>query len=373
MQTERRVEIERAPGRAFAVFASALLVVSAIWVVRPIAAPVFWAALVGYLLWPLNERVRRLMADRKSAAALTVSLLALFGLLVPLTVMGVAFAQQSVELAHRLSRLQAADELRRVPWLSNAVEWAQANSPVEANVLRERATDALGDTLTVLASRLGHVFAGAVGVVTGLALTLFVMFFLLRDGKSMMRTFLSAIPFDEERKERFVVHVGEITRGLVVGSLVTAAVQGALVGLAFAILGLPSPVVFGVIAALVSVLPIGTAIVWFPASVVLALMGRFGAAAFLMVWGIFVVSVVDNLIRPRIVSGRANVPTLPVFLGIIGGIASFGLFGLILGPVVLVLAVELVGELARTRQQRTLDDAVPSSCEGGPTVIAVES
>lgn len=127
------------------------------------------------------------------------------------------------------------------------------------------------------------------------------------------------------------------------------------------------------IAALVSVLPIGTAIVWFPASVVLALMGRFGAAAFLMVWGIFVVSVVDNLIRPRIVSGRANVPTLPVFLGIIGGIASFGLFGLILGPVVLVLAVELVGELARTRQQRTLDDAVPSSCEGGPTVIAVES
>jgi predicted PurR-regulated permease PerM len=348
-----RVVIERDPGRVVAAFGSALLFLVAIWVLRPIAAPLLWAALVGYLLWPLNERARRLTGGRKSAAALVVSLLALFGLLVPLLVIGASFAQQSVDLAHGLSKVQVADEIRRVPWLSNAIDWAQANSHIGGETLRQHATAALAGALTWLASRLGQVFAGAAGVITGLALTLFVMFFVLRDGKSALRTFLSALPFDEERKQRFVVHVGEITRGTVVGSLATAVVQGALVGVAFATLGLPSAVVFGVIAALVSVLPLGTAIVWVPASVVLVLLGRFGAAAFLVLWGVFVVSVIDNLIRPKIVSGRANVPTLPVFLGIVGGIASIGLLGLVVGPIVLVLAVELVAELSKARQEGT--------------------
>lgn len=352
--TIQKVEVERNPERAVAAIGSALLLLLALWVLRPIAAPVLWAVLVGYLLWPLYERTRRLMRGKSSTAAIAVSVLTLFGLLVPLVLTGFAFARQSIELAQRLSKMHLSDVIHRIPWLTHVIEWAQANSPIGAEALRERATAALGSTLEVLAARVGQVFAGAMGVVTGLALTLFVMFFVLRDGQKITHAFLSALPFDEARKQRFVVHVGEITRGIVVGSLATAIAQGTLVGVAFAILGLPSAVVFGVIAAFVSVLPIGTALVWVPTAIVLALQGRFGAAAFLTLWGIFVVSVVDNLIRPRIVSGRANVPALPVFLGIVGGIASFGLLGLIVGPIVLVLAVELIAELAKGRATVTV-------------------
>jgi predicted PurR-regulated permease PerM len=346
-----RVEIERDPGRVVAAIGSTVLVVAALWILWPIAAPILWAGLVSYLLWPLNERVQRRLAGRRSAAAMLMSIGALFGLLVPLVLIGFAFARQSIDLAHRASEIRLADELRRLPWLSNVGHWVQTRSPIGPEVIRERALSALGSSLELLASRLGAVFAGALGIVVGLALTLFVMFFLLRDGKNVMHTFLASLPFDEDRKHSFVIHVGAITRGLVVGSLVTAILQGTLVGVAFAILGIPSAVVFGVISALVSVLPVGTALVWVPTAVVLLIQGRIGAAIFLTLWGILVVGLIDNILRPRIVSGRAKVPALPVFLGIVGGISSFGVLGLIVGPVILVLAVELVAEIAKTRQQ----------------------
>jgi predicted PurR-regulated permease PerM len=125
---------------------------------------------------------------------------------------------------------------------------------------------------------------------------------------------------------------------MVYGTGLTALIQGILVGIAFFILGLASPVVFGVIAALASLLPVGgTALVWVPAVIVLGAQGRWGAMIFLFIWGVLLVSLVDNVVRPMLVSGRAAVGTLTVFIGVLGGIAAFGAIGLFLGPVVLAL------------------------------------
>jgi len=107
--------------------------------------------------------------------------------------------------------------------------------------------------------------------------------------------------------------------------------------------GLPSPIVFGVVAALVALLPFGgTALVWGPAALVLAIEGRWGATIFMLVWGAVLVSLVDNVVRPMLVSGRANVGTLTVFIGVLGGLAAFGAIGLFLGPVVLALIIALI-------------------------------
>jgi predicted PurR-regulated permease PerM len=126
------------------------------------------------------------------------------------------------------------------------------------------------------------------------------------------------------------------------GTILTAIVQGLLLGTGFAIVGLPAPVVFGVIGAILSVVPFGgTALVWVPAVAVLAFQGRYGAAIALLVIGA-IVSSVDNFLKPLLISGRAYVPTIAIFIGVIGGLAAFGMIGLFLGPVVIALVLALV-------------------------------
>jgi predicted PurR-regulated permease PerM len=140
-----------------------------------------------------------------------------------------------------------------------------------------------------------------------------------------------------------VEHLAAVTHAVVVGAMLTALVQGTLVGLAFAFLGLPSPVVFGGLAMIASLLPlVGTALVWAPAAGVLAFQGRWGGAIFMAVWGGAVVSFADNLIRPAFISGRAQISTLPVFLGLLGGISAFGPIGMVLGPVLVALVLALL-------------------------------
>jgi predicted PurR-regulated permease PerM len=122
----------------------------------------------------------------------------------------------------------------------------------------------------------------------------------------------------------------------------TALVQGALVGVGFWIAGLPSPLVFGVVAALFALVPlVGTTIVWAPGAIFLALQGDYGHSIFLALWGVIVVGMVDNFLRPLLISGRAEVPTLAVFVGVMGGLSAFGFIGLFLGPIVLGLLVAL--------------------------------
>jgi predicted PurR-regulated permease PerM len=130
---------------------------------------------------------------------------------------------------------------------------------------------------------------------------------------------------------------------VVFGSLLTALVQGALVGIGFALVGLPSPLVFGAVAAVTSLIPyIGTALIWVPAAGVLFLQGRWVAALFLIAWSVVVVSSADNVIRPLFISGRAQISTLPVFLGLIGGLSAFGAIGLVVGPVLVALTLTLL-------------------------------
>jgi predicted PurR-regulated permease PerM len=133
-----------------------------------------------------------------------------------------------------------------------------------------------------------------------------------------------------------------VTRAMVYGTGVTAIVQGVLIAIGFAVVGLPSPIVFGVLAALFALVPMaGTPVVWVPAVIVLAVQGRYGAAIFLAIWG-GATTTIDNFLRPILVSGRAHVGTLTVFIGVLGGVSAFGAIGIFLGPLVLALVIALM-------------------------------
>jgi predicted PurR-regulated permease PerM len=321
-------------------------------VVRPFLTSLVWALLLAFLLSPTNRRARRLLKGSKGWAALAVTLTVLFCFAIPTALLAGRFVVQGIDLVHRIAAAQAQGNIAEFAWVARLGSWLEGHLPVQANQVYGWVT-----------SKLSGIFSGVVNVLLGLAgdivngvvsliITLTILFFVLRDGDGLGRRLMRFIPMQEADKDALIDRTAAVTRASVLGSMATAAVQGMLVGISFLIVGLPSPVVFGVIAAFFSVLPVGgTAFVWGPAAITLAFQHRWGAAIFVVAWGIFVVGVADNIVRPWFVSGRAQVPTLAVLLGVLGGISAFGFVGTFLGPVILSVALALL-QLATTASDK---------------------
>jgi predicted PurR-regulated permease PerM len=188
----------------------------------------------------------------------------------------------------------------------------------------------------------GSFFLGALGSLLSFAIMLFLLFFFLRDGEIMIARARRLIPLAEDRKDKLFSQLSAVTRAIVFGTTVTALLQGFLLGIGFAFAGLPSPVVFGVLAALLSLLPVGgAAFVWIPAVIWLFFDKHWGAGIFILIWGCLLGGL-DNVLRPLLISGRARISALAVFVGVLGGIPAFGAIGVIAGPVVLSLVLALI-------------------------------
>jgi predicted PurR-regulated permease PerM len=187
-------------------------------------------------------------------------------------------------------------------------------------------------------------------------MVIFSLFFLLRDGPALVERLIWLGPLDRTRTERLLANARDAIFATVYGNIGVAVVQGALGGLAFALAGLPSPVLWGVVMAVLSLAPlVGAAVVWLPAGVVLLFQGEVLRGVLLLIFGAAVISSVDNLVRAVIVGGRTELHPLAVFLSVLGGIALFGASGVFLGPVLFVVSVSMI-EMART----ALDEEAPS-------------
>jgi predicted PurR-regulated permease PerM len=336
--------------RVFGVASLAALGYALFRIFEPFLAPILWAGLLAFLLYPINTKLRRRLRDRAGSAAGLFTLAVALGLAIPAVVVAVAFAGQASDLAAGASATAARYQIARpsdifaLPFLRDALRWVEGHVPVTALQVQTWLLEESKRLLQRLASSTGSIFLGALGALASTALMLFVLFFFLRDGETMARRIVRVVPLPEEKKRRLGEHLGSVTRAVVFGTLLTAIIQGASVGVGFAIVRLPSPVVFGAIAGVCSLLPVGgTAFVWLPGAIVLAGEGRWGAAIFLALWGLLFVGVLDNVLRPLFISGRAEISTLPVFFGVLGGVAAFGPIGLFLGPVLIALAQALLG------------------------------
>jgi predicted PurR-regulated permease PerM len=352
---------DRFYARTFALVTCLVLGVALFKIVEPFLGPLLWATFIAFLLYPLHMRLVAWLRSRSKNArqwsALLLTLLTFVVIIGPLTGLSAAFAAQVGDLLQTVQST-VADQTRgnvlnlaNVPWVKQGLSWLDSTFDIDLAQVQAWFTQGTRELLQTLASLGGRVFMGAVGTVVGFVLMVFMLFFFIRDGDEMVSTTRELIPMSEVHKAKLFDHLASVTRAMVYGTGLTALIQGALVGIAFLIAGLPSPIVFGVIAALVGLLPFGgTAIVWGPAVLVLAIQGRWGAAIFMLVWGTILVSLVDNVVRPMLVSGRANVGTLTVFIGVLGGLAAFGAIGLFLGPVVLALIIALIRFMLEIRR-----------------------
>lgn len=360
---ERAVPVrDRFYARTFALVTTLLLGLALYKIVQPFLGPLLWAVFIAFLLHPLHVRLTRRLRQRPQLSAALLTILTLLVVLGPITALSAAFAAQVGELL-QIVQSTVADQTRNnvfdlanVPWVRRGVEWLDATFNVSLAQLRGWVAQGSRSVLQSLASVGGRVFMGAVGTVLGFVLMVFMLFFFIRDGEAMVTTTRELIPMSRKHRTKLFDHLATVTRALVYGTGLTALIQGTLVGIAFLIVGLPSALVFGVIAALAALLPFGgTALLWIPAAIVLAVQGRWGAALFMTIWGALLVSLVDNVVRPMLVAGRAPIGTLTVFIGVLGGIASFGAIGLFLGPVVLALIVALVRFTLEMRSNEASD------------------
>jgi predicted PurR-regulated permease PerM len=335
--------------RVFALGTAAVLGFAVFRIVQPFLGAIFWSILLAFLLWPVNARVRRGVGERRGLAAILLTVSIIVVLAGPAAALAVAFANQAADLVQRVQasagKLEAfrPGDLLQLPVVRHVVDWVGRFVPISADDIQQGFVRAASAVLAFIVANTGTVVRETFSTILTAVVTLFLLFFFLRDGEQMVARALRRVPLEPARRVQLLEHVSAVTRAVVFGSLVTALVQGALLGIGFAVIGLPSPVVFGVLAAVASLIPfVGTALVWVPGAAALLLQGRWGAALFLAIWSIAIVGTADNFVRPLFISGRAEISTLPAFLGLAGGLSAFGLIGLVLGPVVVALVLALV-------------------------------
>lgn len=312
-------------------------------IIRPFLAPLAWAVVFAMMFYPVYDELAIRFGPVRGALATT--LMAAVLIVAPAVMLASVLAREVpivIDYVQEAS-LRAPDQIERA-WLMlrRRVPFPLPEDPTI--IVR----DGVQRALAFLAPRAGAVVADLLATVGSLFVMLFAMFFLLRDGYTIGRRVRELLPLPERERERLMTD----TRDLVVASvgvgLLVAAIQGTIGGTAYWVLGIGAPVLWGVAMAICALIPLlGTALVWVPTALWLLFSGRPGRGIILIVIGVLVIGLVDNIVRPLLLSGRTSASGLVIFLGLLGGVAAFGFIGLVLGPIILVTAGSLLTVFTR--------------------------
>ncbi len=313
-----------------------LLVYLVYLVFEPFLVPLGWAAVFAVIFHSLNKRLEQ-RCGRTLSAALSTSGVTLI-LIVPALLLMVLFVREGIDATREIQVSMAAGEFGR---FNRAWGW------IAAHVAAQSAVDLPG-LVRQGASRLGEYLASELGVVVRnivlflfeLFVMLFALFYFLRDGEAIMERIRLFLPFEAATRERMIAEARDLIFASVTTSLVIAAVQGILCGGGFAIVGMTSALFWGVVMAFLSLLPVvGAWPVWIPATIWLFSTGHFVRALVLIGICGGLGSTIDNILRPVLLGGRSSLNGLLVFISVLGGIAVFGVLGVVLGPIVVATAV----------------------------------
>jgi len=326
--------------------ALAVILVLAFYVFRPFILVFSVAACVALLLGPVQRRLSALLGGRPGLAATLLVLVTTVVILVPiLTSLFLLTRQATVFLAWvQTQPLVGPDELQtlwenlpgRYPELREWITWVQA-----------QVTPVLSGGITQLAGTANGLLQGVLSRVTraavDLGLFLLMLFFLLRDGARLKAELRPISPFSDQQEDQIFDHLERTIKGALQAVVVVPVAQGILAGIGFMIFGVPSPFLWGTAVILAATVPlVGSPLGWVPACVYLMVQGHTGPALGLLVYGTVVVSGSDNVVKPLLLRGTARIHPLLGFLSILGGVLAFGVFGFLIGPVVLSLVLSAI-------------------------------
>ncbi|MEK6302060.1 MAG: AI-2E family transporter [Acidobacteriota bacterium] len=313
---------------------------------EPFVFPLLSATVIAIVFYPVHARVQRRIRKPSLAALITTLLvvlifvvpaaLVLFGMKRELTTLYEILDQKTSE-SGGFSEFLSASLDRPMQWIGQYVDVSQFDARAE---LVSRLKDLSG----LLVSRGWRIVGGLGSFILNSAIALFTLFFLFREGRALRRRIAALLPLSNDQVERLFSGIENTVVGTVYGGLIVAAVQGAMVGIALWVLGVDSPLFWGVVAAVFALLPlVGTAIVWAPAAIYLVASGSWVKGLILVGWGALAVGTIDNILRPILIRGRVQMHPLLIFFSVFGGVSVFGFLGLFIGPVILALTMTTLG------------------------------
>lgn len=306
---------------------------------RPFLVPLCWAAVLAVIFEPVKNHLERRLGKTSAAAisALCVTLI----LIAPAIGVAAACIHQGLEAA---GSVQQAISSGNFAWVDRCWRWLALHMPGQTPAsLAEIAHNGIERLASFLASQIGTILRHLAVFLFDLAVTILAMFYLFRDGGKMMMRLRQVLPFAQAAREEMIGRARDLIFASVTLSLVGAAAHGVFGGIAFAIVGISAPVFWGVVIGFFSLVPVvGDLVIWIPAMIGLVLRGHWGRAIFLAVVIAVVAGVIDNVLRPWFISGRARLSGLVVFIGVVGGLVVFGILGIILGPIVLATAISVL-------------------------------
>ena len=312
------------------------------WVVQDFLLPVFWAALLASLFFPVQRWLLARLGDRANACALLVLLLVVLIVILPLAFVGAAVTRESAAFYQRVT---TGEIDLRAP-----LEWAQRSLPSVTELLDRLGVqpDRIPDWLSTaaitasrfIASRALTIGQNAVVLTVQFFLMIYLVFFFVRDGALLVDWLVRVIPIGDVRERRLFAKFAEVSRATLKGTVVVGIVQGALGGATFAALGIRGAVLWGVVMTVLSILPVvGASLVWVPAAVWHFATGQIVPGVVLVVVGVFVIGLVDNLLRPILVGRDTKMPDYLILLATLGGLTAFGVSGFVIGPILAALCL----------------------------------
>ncbi len=352
------IRIERFAGLALLV----LLAVGSLLVLQPFMSALLWAGILAYSTWPVYARLLGLLRGHTGVAALLMTVSVAAVLVVPLFILGATLAEHVAGVAGLVRTLldeglpQPPSWLRDIPVFGSEIEawWA--------NLAQDQA--AFAATVEPYIARAGNwTLRSGAGLGRGaLELTLSVVacFFFYRDGVSAAAKLRSSMDRLAGSRAQYLVDVaGSTVKGVVYGVLGTAVAQGVLAAIGLWIAGVPGGLLLGLLTFVLSPVPFGPPLIWVPATLWLFFSDHVGWGIFLALWGLVVISGIDNVLKPYLISRESRLPILLVFLGVIGGVLAFGVVGVFLGPTLLAVGYTLVQQWTAT--------AMPAASPGSAT------
>jgi predicted PurR-regulated permease PerM len=310
---------------------------------QPFVNVVLWATVLAVVFYPLHTRIRERVGSPAGAAVLS-TLLVVVLILLPASFITVAVVKELAGAADNLQagvqKMSSASTIPGLGWVLDRTRGFVTIDPIEAQKFVAERLQVWG---AALAASTLVVVGGAVGAVVQMVLVVFTLFYMFRDGENIRRAVYDILPLRRIQMHDIGVRTRDVIAATIYGVLVISAIQGTLGFLIFWILGLPSPLLWGVVMFFLSMIPMaGAFLVWVPAAIYLALVGSYLKALILVGWGLVVIGSIDNFLSPRLVGRRARLHELLIFFSVLGGLEVFGILGLVLGPVVVAITLALI-------------------------------
>lgn len=324
----------------------------------PFYGAVFWAVVLAILFLPLHRRLLARLPGRPNLAALGTLGLCLLLVILPLMLLSISLVQETAQLYERARSGQLNFGLYAQQILATLPDWAHrllAHFHISSLAeLQDKFSSAALQASQWFASKILSIGQNTLGFIVSACIMLYLLFFLLRDGVALGQRIRNAIPLNEVHKRNLSSKFATVVRATVKGNIVVAAAQGALGGLIFWVLGIQAPVFWGVLMAFLSLLPaVGASLIWMPVALYFFATGALWQGAVLTGFGMFVIGLVDNLLRPLLVGKDTKLPDYMVLISTLGGMSLFGLTGFVIGPVIAALFVAVWDLFASTPHEHT--------------------